>query len=208
MRTWGGLGVKLDIESGEGIILFEGIASSQKNVREVYVTPRANPPEGQGPLGVVVSEVPYVETKKCGMLDGGCLVSSVVAGVKTTGLWVGRVTDGLRLIGKNLISGKVPEGVSGPVGIYQLTGAVASEGWIPTAELVAILSVNLAVFNVLPIPALDGGRLFFIIIETIRRKRFSADVEARVNQIGMIGLLILLAVITLGDVIRLGWWPK
>jgi len=118
------------------------------------------------------------------------------------------VVEGLRGIGKSLVAGKTPEGVTGPVGIYQLTDVVSRGGAWPLVELVAVLSVNLAVFNVLPIPALDGGRMFFIWLEWARRKRLPAKMEQRVNAWGMAVLLSLLALITLQDVIRVGGIDK
>ena len=118
-------------------------------------------------------------------------------------MWVGRVIEGLRSVGKNLVMGRVPEGVAGPVGIYQLTGLVAAEGWLPLLELVAVLSVNLAVFNILPIPALDGGRLVFIWLEYILKRRIPAEVEQKVNSWGMAFLLTLMVLISLQDVWRL-----
>jgi len=111
----------------------------------------------------------------------------------------------LRSIGKSLVAGKAPEGVSGPIGIYQLTDVVSQGGLWPVVELTAVLSVNLAVFNVLPIPALDGGRMFFIWLEWLRRKRMSAQLEQKINSWGMIALVGLIALITLQDVIRFGW---
>ena len=129
-------------------------------------------------------------------------------GVRVTGVWVGRVFEGFRQIGKSLAAGQQPEGVAGPVGIYQLTGLVASEGFLPLVELVSVLSVNLAVFNVLPIPALDGGRALFIWLEWMRKKRFNAEFEAKVNSWGMAALLALMALISLQDVIRFGWFDK
>ena len=116
-----------------------------------------------------------------------------------------RVMDGLREIGRSLVAGKAPEGVAGPVGIYQLTDVVARGGIWPLTELVAVLSVNLAVFNVLPIPALDGGRMFFIWLEWVRRKRLAVELEQKINVWGMALLLGLLALISLQDVWRMGW---
>jgi regulator of sigma E protease len=123
-------------------------------------------------------------------------------------LWIGRVLDGLRSVGKNLAEGKPPEGVAGPVGIYQLTGLVAAEGALPLLELVAVLSVNLAVFNVLPIPALDGGRALFIYLEYILLRRIPAAVEQKVNSWGMAFLLGLMVLVSLQDVWRLGLLEK
>jgi len=205
MRSWGGIKVNLIVERGTGTTLLEGIAQQNIQRMMIEVVPRLNPPEGQGPLGVHIGDYPYLEVHKCSLLDAKCLMQAIGAGVKTTGIWVARVADGLRSIGKSLVAGKAPEGVSGPIGIYQLTDVVSQGGLWPVVELTAVLSVNLAVFNVLPIPALDGGRMFFIWLEWLRRKRMSAQLEQKINSWGMIALVGLIALITLQDVIRFGW---
>jgi regulator of sigma E protease len=89
--------------------------------------------------------------------------------------------------------------VAGPIGIAIITGKVADEGWWPLLQFAAMLSINLAIINFLPIPALDGGRTLFVVIEAIRRKKNNAQVEAMVHQIGFVVLLLLVAVVTFND---------
>ncbi|MBI5358019.1 site-2 protease family protein [Candidatus Amesbacteria bacterium] len=192
-----GTPTRLIVRRGQTVSLFEGIV--EKSTQEITLTviPRVNPPAGQGALGVGISQYPYVQTSKTGNV--------FLASIKVTGKWIKRVLEGFRSIGQSLAAGKKPEGVAGPIGIYQLTGLVAGEGILPIIELIAILSVNLAIFNVLPIPALDGGRMFFVFLEWIRRKRVSAELEAKINNWGMVFLLSLIALISLQDVIRI-WW--
>lgn len=204
MKSWGGLGVNIVVERGQTTPLIEGIVEKDTERLTVTVVPRANPPEGQGPLGVGIGDFPYISSNKCSMLNAKCSIGAVLAGVKTTGEWVERVFDGLRSIGKSLSHGKAPDGVAGPIGIYQLTDVVSQGGFWPILELTAVLSVNLAVFNILPIPALDGGRMFFIWLEWVRRKRVTAELEQKINSWGMAVLLALMALITLQDVIRTG----
>jgi regulator of sigma E protease len=204
MKSWAGLKVTLAVERGPVTPLFEGIAEGKIENQEIVIVPRKNPPEGEGALGVTISDYPYLSMHKCSVLSAQCSFDIVRQGVKSTGIWVGRVLEGLRSIGKSLVAGKAPEGVSGPVGIYQLTGLVAAEGWLPLLELVAVLSVNLAVFNILPVPALDGGRILFIWLEYILKRRLPAELEQKVNSWGMIFLLTLMALVSLQDVWRLG----
>ncbi len=212
VRSWGGVKVNMTIERGETTPLFEGIAEGPIEREVTAVVPRKNPPEGQGALGVTIADYPYIQVKTCSMLSPTCSFEIMRQGVKSTGVWMGRVLSGLRGIGKSLVQGKAPEGVAGPVGIYQLTGFVAAEGFFPLLELVAVLSVNLAVFNVLPIPALDGGRMLFIWLEYFLKKRIPLAVEQKVNSWGMAFLLTLMALISLQDVLRMGWlsglWTK
>jgi regulator of sigma E protease len=203
MKSWAGLPVQLVIERGDTLPLFEGIA--ERNVERIFITvvPRVNPPAGEGPLGVAILDYPYLSVRSCSGQNAGCVLGVVPAAVKTVGIWAVRVVDGLREIGKSLLAAKTPEGVSGPIGIYKLTGLVAGEGFLPLVELVAVLSINLAVFNVLPIPALDGGRLFMVLLEWVRRKRVPADLEQKINSWGMVFLLGLVLLISLQDVMNL-----
>lgn len=203
MKSWAGLGVNVTLERGSGVQLFEGIAEKDTQTLVVHVIPRVNPPKDQGALGVAITEVQFLEMRRCNLADTACIGAILSQGVTSTKIWIARVFDGFRTIGQSLADGDVPKDVSGPVGIYKLTGIVAGFGFWPLVELTAILSVNLAVFNILPIPALDGGRVLFILIEWVRGKRLSADFEQKVNSWGMAILLILIALITLQDVINL-----
>lgn len=106
--------------------------------------------------------------------------------------------------GKLFTQAKLDETVSGPVGIYQATSAAAHQGIIPIVFLTVVLSVNLALLNMLPIPALDGGRMVFLIIEAIFRKRVVAErIENWVTFTGLVALLSLIFLITIKDIIRL-----
>ena len=90
--------------------------------------------------------------------------------------------------------------VSGPVGIAVITGKVVQQGIWPLAQFAALLSINLAIVNFLPIPALDGGRALFVGIEALRRRRADPRFEAFCHQIGFITLLILVGFVTIHDV--------
>ena len=97
----------------------------------------------------------------------------------------------------------IPEGVAGPVGIAELTGQVVDLGPITMLRFVAILSLSLAVFNILPIPALDGGRLIFVFIELLRGGRpVTAKTEGAVHAIGFALLILFIAFITYFDIKR------
>ena len=96
--------------------------------------------------------------------------------------------------------------VSGPVGIVSAVNTAVNTGsykWINILYLTAILTINLGVFNLLPLPALDGGRLFFMLIELVRRKPVPAEKEGMVHAIGLILLLCLTVVISFNDIIKL-----
>ncbi len=93
--------------------------------------------------------------------------------------------------------------MAGPVGIVQLLGEATRSGWYTVLNLCILLSVNLGVFNLFPIPALDGGRILFILIEWLRGKPVPPEKEGMVHLIGMGLLLILVVVVTFNDVLRL-----
>jgi regulator of sigma E protease len=103
-----------------------------------------------------------------------------------------------------LISGKVPVSeLSGPVGIVSGIGQAASFGIFSVLNLIALISINLGVANLLPIPALDGGRLVFTVIEMIRRKPIDAELEGKIHFIGFALLLCLMLFVTFFDIKRL-----
>ncbi|MCP4631464.1 MAG: RIP metalloprotease RseP [candidate division Zixibacteria bacterium] len=95
------------------------------------------------------------------------------------------------------------EMIGGPILIAQMAGQTASQGFSSLLMFTALLSVNLAILNVLPIPVLDGGHLVFLFVEKIRGKPLSIDKRMRIQQVGMALLLILMLVVTYNDIIRL-----
>jgi regulator of sigma E protease len=104
---------------------------------------------------------------------------------------------------KNLIiEHKTSADIAGPVGIAVLTKGMVQLGFVHVLQFAALLSVNLAIINILPIPALDGGRLLFILIEKIRRKTFNQELELKLNTIFFVVLLVLIAMVTYKDVMR------
>lgn len=106
---------------------------------------------------------------------------------------------------KDLFAGRpVAEEVSGPVGIAVMTGRVAQQGIVPLLQFAAILSVNLAVLNFLPIPALDGGRVLFLLIEKVRRRPMSRVLEAAIHNIAFLILVLLILLVTARDISRYG----
>ena len=93
--------------------------------------------------------------------------------------------------------------LGGPIQIYQVSAEQASQGIIPYVWFVAILSINLGFFNLLPIPGLDGSRFIVSIGEMITRRKFNVKVESYLNFIGIILLLLIMVLVTVKDVIGL-----
>lgn len=94
----------------------------------------------------------------------------------------------------------VPDGVAGPVGIAKMTVGFAKQGALSLLRFIAIISLSLAVLNLLPVPALDGGRLLFILIEAVRGKPLKAQTEAMIHGIGFMFLMLLIFLVTFKDI--------
>lgn len=160
----------------------------------VEITPRTKVPQGQGPIGVAISNI---EVKKYPWYSAPFF--GTLEAIKFSLM----IFQGLSEMVINLVLyGRTPTGVAGPVGVAQLTGQAVSYGMVATLWFAALLSLNLAVINVLPIPALDGGRLFFIVIELITGKKISPRYEAMAHAIGLAILLALILFITFFDIVR------
>ena len=104
----------------------------------------------------------------------------------------------------SLLSGRFGmEAVSGPVGVAEVVGDAAKSGYQNLLYIVTVLSINLGVFNLIPFPALDGGRFLFLIIEGIRRKPMDRNVEGYINFLGLMILLVFMIFVTVKDVFKL-----
>lgn len=161
----------------------------------VVLTPRANPPEGEGPLGVVISTTeiywpPVVQRPFYGAYYG----------FKEALFWGKTVVIGFATIIQGLFKGIVPKDVAGPVGIFAVTTEAARMGMLAVINFVGILSVNLAILNIIPFPALDGGRLLFIGIEAVTRKRVTSKIESAIHTVGFVILIALILLITIQDI--------
>ncbi len=172
---------------------------------EFSLTPREESPQGEGPLGIVVSDMEMKRYPLWQMPFRG-----IVEGTKEALSWLVLIVRALAGMFFNLFAkGVIPKDVAGPVGIFQITGMVAQTGFLNILQFIGILSVNLAVVNLLPFPALDGGRLLYIFIyEGLFRRKSTPKVEGIVNTIGIFFLFSLIILITLNDIKRLIGWDK
>jgi regulator of sigma E protease len=117
-------------------------------------------------------------------------------------------TVGIFIVFKNalvsMLLGVIPVIITGPVGLAQIVGEIAKGGIHPLLQLAALFNVNVALFNLFPLPALDGGRIAFVVLEWIRRgKRVSAKIEGMIHGIGFALLLAVLILITYQDILRI-----
>ena len=177
-------------------IVFEA-RSQEEEVREVSVIPRVEPPEGEGPLGIIFVVVPEISYHKIPVLQ--VPGRAVIEGFKLAGLVLGGV---VRIFRDLVFAGKVPKDIAGPVGIARLTGEVAKQGFFQVVNFAALLSINLGVVNILPFPGLDGGRLSFVLAEVVLRRKIKAKYQKWVHTIGIDALLLLMLLITFYDILR------
>ena len=105
---------------------------------------------------------------------------------------------------KYLVTGGISlNQLSGPVGIYSVVGEQSKAGLQSILFLIAYLSINVGFLNLVPLPAFDGGHIFFLLIEAIRRKPVPAEIENKIHAVGLMLLLLLMVVITINDIIKL-----
>jgi regulator of sigma E protease len=158
------------------------------------VTPRANPPEGEGALGIGLGET--------GLLKSPWYMAPI-EGVKRTAIMVGAIVDQFAgLIQKLFHRESVGQVLTGPIGIAVYTKEAASMGWSYFLEFAAMISINLAIINILPLPALDGGRILFVLIEKAFGKRVPGNIESYVHTAGFVLLIGLMIAITFKDAYR------
>ncbi len=175
------------------------LADKKGQETTVKIVPRLSPPEGQGALGVALSNI---EMKMYPIWQRP--FRGMVVGVTEAWAWGKEIATNLGTLLWGIITGKgVPKDVAGPIGIYQVSKQVYKIGWVAVLQFMAILSVNLAILNIMPFPALDGGRLFFLGVEMIIGKKLKNKVEGYVHTTGMVFLLGLMVLITVRDVIKL-----
>ena len=143
-------------------------------------------------IGVSVDAVGTVHTT---------LLEAVKIGSQRTYDMTAMTLDGLTSLASSLVGGKsVLASLSGPIGIAKIVGTTSEYGLRAILTLVAVLSINLAVFNILPLPALDGGRMVVVIIEAISRRKVPHKYYAWVNILGFFALMTLLVVVTINDI--------
>ena len=172
------------------------VLDKQHTQHTLSITPRVKYPANEGAMGVAITS--DVIAKKYPWYQAP--VVGTVETVKQS--WL--VIQGLGQAVWQLVAQRsVPKDIAGPIGIAELTGQFVQIGPNAVLSLVSLLSLNLAVLNILPIPALDGGRLFFILIEAITGKKVNPKYEGYAHAVGMAFLLMLIFLITFHDIVRL-----
>ena len=194
-------GVAAQLTTATSLIAF--IEKNNNNVFAItYITPAditqkttVAPVYGLVPdkkvLGIMVEEI---GTYKASLID------AIIIGYHKTEIITSLTLDGLWSLVRSVVKGEsVIDSLSGPVGIAKIVDKTEEYGVVPILTLVAILSINLAIFNVLPLPALDGGRIIVVLIETVFRRRIPYKQYAWINTVSFLLLILLVVVVTVKD---------
>ena len=159
---------------------------------DISLVPRENPPPGEGYLGIALAEVGTVRT------------SWYQAPVEAVATAYGLIAVTVKVIALMVSGGgNVAQNLTGPVGIATLVGDAARLGIIYLLQLTAFLSLHLAILNILPFPALDGGRLAFLAVEKLKGSPVTPDIERITHGIGFALLMLLILWVTWNDIARL-----
>lgn len=188
VNTWSEM---VEIINGNAGVSLELQVEKAGKLQTLKVTPQVDPDTKVGLIGITPRDVIW---QKIGLLAG------LQEGLSKT--WEITAMTVLGLI--EMIKGKVSsEGVAGPVGIIQLIGESARFGFIYLINLTALISINLGLLNLLPIPALDGSRLLFMLVEAVRGKPVNPSKENFVHLIGFVLLMALMLLVTYKDLVRI-----
>lgn len=180
----------VDLQKGKAQVVYDLVTVS--GARELITVPVAD-----GRTGIELQFQPQIQTGARSIWRGLQLA------VRETWVVTIQSIQGVGQLASSLVlRARVPEGVTGIVGIAVLTHETVQEGWSHYLRLVAILSLSLAALNILPFPALDGGRLMFVLYEWIARKPAPRQFELTTNAVGFALLLTLILVVTYHDLAR------
>ncbi|MCX6792829.1 MAG: RIP metalloprotease RseP [Candidatus Falkowbacteria bacterium] len=206
------------LRAGDAIVSINSQTFSSYSEVQAFVADKAGKPldyviqRGNEKINKTITPQILSETKKAGIgisiAETGVVrypwYIAIIEGVKLTGLLLWAIIVGLASLIAQLFSGKsVAAQVTGPIGIATLTGQMAQLGFAYLAQFAALLSLNLAVINFVPFPALDGGRVLFLIIEKIKGSPVKQKTEAIIHNLGFFLLIALIILVTYKDIIKL-----
>ncbi len=196
------------LKVGDVIIGFENIEAVQAYIvehkgremilnlkrGEIKLTPRIDPPPGEGATGIALAKTedmhyPWYEAIWRGIKEAGETFWLIVVGFAG-------------LIKRLVLTGHPGVELAGPIGIAVVTGQAARLGVVYLMQFMAFISLNLAVINIVPFPALDGGRFLFLIIEKIKGSPLPKRLENGLNTVGFVLLITLMLFITAKDVLK------
>ncbi len=189
----GDLQREIQLRLGRPVTLL--IRNTDSSVEEVRVVPRWRPPPGEGAIGVaVMNSSPAIVRESLPFWRA--IPQGIESSIEAFILFKNAIIS--------MIIGAAPAVIGGPVAIAQITGEVAQAGLGPLIEFAAFLSINLGIINILPLPALDGGRMAFVLLEWVRRgRRISPRTESMIHMVGFALLIGFILAITYQDIIRI-----
>lgn len=180
-KSHAGQKVTFEIEKNREVKTYEVILAS------------GDAPLGVGAVSVTKVKQPFYQAFITAIVEVGKSIAMIF-------VVLGQIIQSLFTTGK---TGEAGAGVVGPVGIYNFTASALKVGWIYILQLLAILSINLGIINILPFPALDGGKILFLGLEGIFRKKVvRQEVENLIHTIGFILLIVLMLAIIFRDILR------
>lgn len=175
------------------------IKHSDQTTETIKVVPRWKPPPGQGATGIELD----IETAR----QNSTIVRKSYPFWEAIPMGVTDCIEAFVLFKNEILSwfiGAVSPQVMGPVGMAQITGEVARIGVSQLLGLAAFISINLGIVNILPLPALDGGRIIFVLVELARRgKRISPKVEGMIHLVGFMLLIAFMLAVTYQDILNI-----
>ena len=181
--------LELTINNGKQVNLT--VEHKDKKVETIKVKPKKIKIDGE-------------ETYKYGLVLESKITRGIIPSIKYAFTKTYDLLEQMVKIIAYLITGKLSlNNLSGPVGIYNIVGESAKAGLINIIYLIAYLCVNVGFINLIPLPAFDGGRAFFLIIEKIRGKKVNSKIENTIHTIGFVLLMLLMILITYNDIVRL-----
>jgi regulator of sigma E protease len=193
---------------GERMVLYSQVLqtiSAKPGDKPIVFTVR------RGGADQTFSVTPYREGDRTliGMYGRDATVSYTPSPIEAIGMSIDRNIEMAGLILntlKDLVTGEAsPKQLMGPVGIAQLSGESAQAGWIALLTLMASISLNLGLLNLMPIPVLDGGHIFIMAIETISRRDFSLQMKEKMLFVGFVLLMTLMVTVIYNDLTRITW---
>lgn len=162
----------------------------------IKATPRVNPPLGEGPLGVSLAD---------GGISKHNVFKALYEGFKTSFKILAVIFVSLFELLSGLFLGnwQTTAEVTGPIGIFNFLGTASKLGIVYLLQILGLISLNLTAINIIPFPALDGGRLFFIFYEKLSGSKLNYKVETAIHTVGFAILILLMVIVTVKDIINL-----
>lgn len=205
-----------DLEAGDAIVsvngqqitsldIFQELTQNKESYQmtildnETKETRMINSQVGEdGKFGIAIGMGAQLNPVQLGFID------AVKTAIEDCGIIISRSVDGLQMLVRSLSNSlSIPDNLAGPVGIVSLTSDAAQNGITEWLKFLALISLSLAFINILPLPALDGGRAFFLLIEGVLGRSLSARFENYIHAAGMMLLLAFMFAITYQDILRL-----